>query len=172
MLRTGHIMSNAALLLAKQLKDLNKNPVEGFSAGLVNDDDVFKWEVMIMGPPDTMYEGGFFKAHLDFPKDYPHMPPVMAFQTQIWHPNVYKDGRVCISILHPPGDDEFGAEEACERWLPIHTVTTIMLSVISMLADPNDMSPANIDAAKEWRDDPAAFKKRVQRLVRRSQEDL
>ena len=55
-----------------------------------------------------------------------------------WHPNVYDDGRVCISILHPPGDDEFGYEQSSERWLPVHTVTTIMLSVISMMADPND----------------------------------
>ena len=85
---------------------------------------------------------------------------------------VYKDGRVCISILHDPGDDEFGSEDACERWLPIHTVKTIMLSVISMLADPNDKSPANVDAAKQWRDNPAAFKDKVRRLVRRSQDML
>ena len=62
--------------------------------------------------------------------------------------------------------------QACERWLPIHTITTIALSVISMLADPNDMSPANVDAAKEWREDSAGFKKRVQRCVRLSQEML
>ena len=60
---------------------------------------------------------------------------------------VYKSGEVCISILHDPGEDKYGSEDACERWNPIHTVTTIMLSVISMLADPNDMSPANVDAA-------------------------
>ena len=54
---------------------------------------------------------------------------------------------MCISILHDPGEDKFGYERPEERWLPIHTVTTIMMSVISMLADPNDESPANIDAA-------------------------
>lgn len=60
---------------------------------------------------------------------------------------VSQDGDVCISILHPPGDDKYGYESASERWLPIHTVETIMVSVISMLSDPNDESPANIDAA-------------------------
>ncbi len=60
---------------------------------------------------------------------------------------VHEDGRVCISILHDPGNDQYGYESASERWLPIHTVTSIVLSVISMLADPNDESPANIDAA-------------------------
>ena len=58
-----------------------------------------------------------------------------------------KNGDVCISILHEPGEDKWGYEKPEERWLPIHTVETILLSVISMLADPNDESPANVDAA-------------------------
>ena len=89
-------------------------------------------------------------------------------------PNVSVDtnGDVCISILHEPGDDNFGYERASERWLPIHTVETILISVISMLADPNDESPANVDAAKEWRKEPDVFKKRVVRCVRKSQEEL
>lgn len=61
--------------------------------------------------------------------------------------SVAKNGDVCISILHEPGEDKFGYEKPEERWLPIHTVETIMISVISMLADPNSDSPANVDAA-------------------------
>jgi ubiquitin-conjugating enzyme E2 G1 len=60
---------------------------------------------------------------------------------------VEKNGDVCISILHEPGEDKWGYEKPEERWLPVHTVETILLSVISMLADPNDESPANVDAA-------------------------
>lgn len=63
---------------------------------------------------------------------------------------VAKNGDVCISILHEPGEDKFGYEKPEERWLPIHTVETIMISVISMLADPNSDSPANVDAAVSW----------------------
>ncbi|KAG5837581.1 hypothetical protein ANANG_G00240850 [Anguilla anguilla] len=143
----------SALLLRRQLAELNKNPVEGFSAGLIDDNDLYRWEVLIIGPPDTLYEGGVFKAHLTFPKDYPLRPPKMKFITEIWHPNVDKSGDVCISILHEPGEDKYGYEKPEERWLPIHTVETIMISVISMLADPNGDSPANVDAAKEWRED-------------------
>lgn len=62
-------------------------------------------------------------------------------------PPVAKNGNVCISILHEPGEDKYGYERPEERWLPIHTVETIMISVISMLADPNGDSPANVDAA-------------------------
>jgi len=163
--------SQAGLLLRKQLAELNKNPVEGFSAGLIDDEDIFRWEVMIIGPPDTLYEGGFFKCHLYFPTEYPLRPPVLKFLTDIWHPNIEKDGKVCISILHEPGDDRFGYEKASERWLPIHTVETILISVISMLADPNDESPANVDAAKEWRENYPEFRRKVARCVRRSQEE-
>lgn len=85
---------------------------------------------------------------------------------------MYPTGEVCISILHPPGEDKWGYEKAEERWLPIHTVETILISVISMLSSPNDESPANIEAAKEWRENPTAFKKHVQRCVRKSQESL
>lgn len=116
-------------------------------------------------------EGGFFKAHLHFPKEYPLRPPRMKFVTEIWHPNIEKNGDVCISILHEPGDDKWGYEKASERWLPVHTVETILISVISMLADPNDESPANVDAAKEWREAYPEFKRKVARCVRKSQED-
>ncbi|KAI3373436.1 hypothetical protein L3Q82_022045, partial [Scortum barcoo] len=133
-------------------------------------------------------EGGVFKAHLTFPKDYPLRPPKMKFITDIWHPNVDKNGDVCISILHEPGEDKYGYEKPEERWLPIHTVETIMISVISMLADPNGDSPANVDAAVSLqhklirnsifiegvksggRTDTAHSKGKLLRCVRKSQE--
>ncbi|KAF4791004.1 Ubiquitin-conjugating enzyme E2 G1 [Turdus rufiventris] len=141
--------SGDGISVTLSVTELNKNPVEGFSAGLIDDNDLYRWEVLIIGPPDTLYEGGVFKAHLTFPKDYPLRPPKMKFITEIWHPNVDKNGDVCISILHEPGEDKYGYEKPEERWLPIHTVETIMISVISMLADPNGDSPANVDAAAE-----------------------
>jgi ubiquitin-conjugating enzyme E2 G2 len=58
---------------------------------------------MITGPSESFYEEGLFKAKLKFPTDFPDSPPEMIFETPIIHPNVYPDGKVCISILHPPG---------------------------------------------------------------------
>lgn len=164
--------AQSSLILRKQLNDLKKNPVDGFSAGLVDDNNIYKWEVMIVGPPETYYEGGMFKAHLEFPLDFPQRPPKMRFISEIWHPNIHSNGDVCISILHEPGEDQYGYEKANERWLPVHTVETILISVISMLSDPNDNSPANVDAAKQWREDIKGFKKRVTECVRKSQEML
>ncbi|KAE8812470.1 ubiquitin-conjugating enzyme E2 7 [Hordeum vulgare] len=164
--------SQASLLLQKQLRDLAKNPVDGFSAGLVDDGNVFEWQVTIIGPPETLYDGGYFNAVMTFPQDYPNSPPSVRFTSEMWHPNVYPDGRVCISILHPPGDDPNGYELASERWTPVHTVESIVLSIISMLSSPNDESPANIEAAKDWREKRAEFKKKVRTVVRKSQEFL
>ncbi|GJJ68205.1 ubiquitin-conjugating enzyme E2 G1 [Entomortierella parvispora] len=162
----------SVLLLKKQLRELTQNPVDGFSAGLVDDENIFLWEIVIVGPQDTLYEGGFFKALLTFPLEYPLLPPKMRFTSEMYHPNVYPSGEVCISILHPPGEDTYGYEQASERWSPVHTVETILVSVISMLSSPNDESPANLEAAKELRENYPAFKKKVQRLARRSAEDF
>ena len=71
----------------------------------------------------------------------------MKFLTPIFHPNIYADGRICISILHPPGDDPMQYEDRSERWTPVQSIEKILISVTSMLAEPNYESPANVEAA-------------------------
>uniref|UniRef100_A0A669EX15 Ubiquitin-conjugating enzyme E2G 2 (UBC7 homolog, yeast) n=1 Tax=Oreochromis niloticus TaxID=8128 RepID=A0A669EX15_ORENI len=100
----------------------------------VNEENFFEWEALIMGPQDTCFEGGVFPAILSFPSDYPLSPPKMRFTCDMFHPNIYPDGRVCISILHAPGDDPMGYESSAERWSPVQSVEKILLSVVSMLA--------------------------------------
>lgn len=121
-----------------------------------------------MGPDDTEYADGVFRALMSFPRDYPLSPPQMKFTTPMFHPNVYADGRVCISILHAPGEDPNQYESSSERWSPVQSVEKILLSVVSMLAEPNDESPANIEAAKVWRNDRPRFKALVDETVRKS----
>lgn len=163
--------SSAALILGKQFKQMQKDKdIPGISCGLV-DNNVFEWDVMLMIPDDCKdYGGGCFRARITFPTEYPHRPPKMRFQTPIYHPNIYANGEVCISILHQPEEDRYGYESASERWSPVQTPETILISVISMLSSPNDESPANVEAGKLWRDDPKEFRKRVRKCVRDSQE--
>lgn len=106
-------------------------------------------------------DGGFFNAIMIFPSNYPLSPPTVRFISEMWHPNgicmltlilkfcvfhnlsnffdvfvwtaVYPDGRVCISILHPPGDDPSGYELASERWSPVHTVCLTWLKMPSFI---------------------------------------
>ncbi|KAK9504977.1 hypothetical protein O3M35_009139 [Rhynocoris fuscipes] len=158
---TSNHQSSALKALALEYKSLQEEPIEGFQVKLVNDECLFEWEVAIFGPPDTLYEGGYFKARMKFPADYPYSPPTIKFLSKVWHPNVYQSGDLCISILHPPIDDPQSGEMPCERWNPTQTVRTILLSVISLLNEPNTFSPANVDASvmyRKWKDSKGADK--------------
>ncbi|VVU95499.1 Ubiquitin-conjugating enzyme [seawater metagenome] len=154
--------------LQKEYQELLRKPYNEFSFSL-KDDNLYLWELVIFGPQDTPYEGGIFKAIMTFPKEYPNKPPELKFESNVWHPNVYPDGRVCISILHQ-GQDQFGYEDTSERWKPVHGVASVIMSIISMLSDPNDESPANVEAAIMWRKNYADFKKRVYKCVELSYE--
>ena len=162
-------MTGAALKrLMAEYRQLNNNPPEGIIAGPANEENFFEWEALIAGPEGTPFEGGVFNAKLAFPHDYPLSPPKMKFQSDVFHPNIYADGRVCISILHAPGDDPMGYESSAERWSPVQSVEKILLSVISMLAEPNDESPANVDASKVWRNNREEYVRIAGECVRKS----
>jgi len=91
----------------------------------------------------------------------------MVFDPPLLHPNstytsyqtesklgslpVYPDGTVCISILHAPGDDPLRYESANERWSPVQGVRSVLLSVLSMLAEPNIESGADVDVSQRAR---------------------
>ncbi|XP_055388836.1 uncharacterized protein LOC129617803 [Condylostylus longicornis] len=161
-------MSKYALnLLKKQLSDIQQDD-SLFSVDLI-DNDFFKWEIWFVGPAGTLYENGSFHAVLNFPDDFPNNPPTMKITEEMWHPNIYADGTVCISILHPPGTDEFNEQEtADERWRPILGVETIMVSFMSLLSSPNVDSPANVDAAIEMKTNPEVYKRKVRKLVEKT----
>ncbi|KAI9204317.1 ubiquitin-conjugating enzyme/RWD-like protein [Polychytrium aggregatum] len=161
----------SAHALRKQYRELVNNPVAGFTVSL-QDDSIYKWKVGMVGPPDTPYSGGFFWATMKFPEDFPFKPPTFSFDKPLYHPNIYGDGRLCISILHPPGDDPMSGELAAERWNPTQTVESILLSVISLLGDPNCSSPANVDAAVMFRERPEEYKKMVLSQVQASRADI
>uniref|UniRef100_A0A672IJQ4 E2 ubiquitin-conjugating enzyme n=1 Tax=Salarias fasciatus TaxID=181472 RepID=A0A672IJQ4_SALFA len=151
--------ASSRVTLKQELKNLQDEPVEGFRITLVDESDMYSWEVAIFGPPDTHYQGGYFKAQIRFPVDYPYSPPSVRFLTSMWHPNIYESGEVCISILHPPINDSQSGELPSERWNPTQNVRTILLSVISLLNEPNTDSPANVDASlmyRKWKDSKGA----------------
>ncbi|AET39611.1 E2 ubiquitin-conjugating protein UBC7 Ecym_4578 [Eremothecium cymbalariae DBVPG len=154
--------------LMKEMQQLLKDCPEGIVAGPVNEENMFLWDCLIAGPPDSPYEGGIFNARLQFPTDYPLSPPKLTFTPSILHPNVYPNGEVCISILHAPGEDPNMYEEASERWSPVQSVEKILLSVMSMLSEPNVESGANIDACILWRDNRPDFVKQVKISILKS----
>jgi len=153
-----------ASAISRDFKSIREDPIEGIFCEIPDENNIYEWIVYIEGPKETAYEGGIFQAKLSFPEDYPMSPPTLRFYTEFWHPNVYHDGRVCISILHPPVEDDTSGERPEERWRPCQTVSTVLISVISLLSDPNISSPANVDSSVEWRSNKEMFYARVKKI--------
>ena len=157
----------AAKVIFKNREIFEKDPIDGVSIGY-DEDNIFKWNITIVGPKDSPYEGGIFNAIMTFPQNYPLSPPTFQFTNNIFHPNIYKNGTVCMSILHN-GSDAYGYENDSIRWNPTQGVNSVMLSLISILSDPNTESPANIDASNMFSKDVDEYKKRVRKIVQNSQ---
>jgi ubiquitin-conjugating enzyme E2 D/E len=120
--------------LKRELILINKSPPENCSAGPVDDSDLFLWQATIFGAKDGPYEGGIFKLAVKFSNDYPFKAPRCQFLTPIYHPNVDERGAICLDILK-------------ENWSPALTVTKLLLSICSLMEDPNPDDPLRVDAA-------------------------
>lgn len=162
--------AEAAKRLMTEFKTLSK---ESWTHIELRDGNIFEWIVaLIVLNPDSVYYGGYFKARMTFPKRYPYSPPDFRFLRPLYHPNIYEDGRLCISILHPAGDDEMSGERASERWSPVQSAESVLLSIMSLLDDAEVSSPANVDAGVLLRQDPAAYKERVKQDMETSKQDI
>lgn len=163
--------------IQKELRDLLRHSVGGFT---IEAEDLMKWTIYFLGPPDSLYEGGCYRATLKFPQDYPYSPPRFTINSSFWHPNVYygddKSGDVCISILHAPGVDEQNSiETASMRWTPIQSIEKVLISIVSLLSDPDSSdagAPANVDALVQFRKDKAGFIRRCKENASRSLQEL
>lgn len=113
-------------------------------------ENLFYWVATIMGPLDTVYEGLTYKLRLEFPHTYPYTAPVVRFTTPCFHPNVDNNGNICLDILK-------------EKWSALYDVRTILISIQSLLGEPNNDSPLNEDAATMW-SNPKEFRKHLQEI--------
>ncbi|KAJ9218040.1 hypothetical protein DTO166G4_431 [Paecilomyces variotii] len=139
----------------------------------LNEDDIFNWNIgLIVLNPDSLYYGGYFKAKMTFPNNYPYSPPEFRFLRPLYHPNIYEDGKLCISILHAPGEDEMSGELAAERWSPAQRVESVLISILSLLDDAEVSSPANVDAGVMLRREPEKYKEIVRENVEASKKDI
>lgn len=165
---------SATPFLLKQLQELKKNRLGGFNIEV--GDNLFEWTIWFSGPKGTLYHPGQYKAIMTFPQDFPYKPPEFKVLSTIWHPNIYPDGRVCISILHPPGEDEMNSLETAQmRWTPIQSIDKVLLSIVSLLADPDASdagAPANVDALVEFRKDRKVFEAKCKQNAEKSLKEL
>eukprot|EP01123_Difflugia_compressa_P005126 TRINITY_DN1670_c0_g2_i1.p1 TRINITY_DN1670_c0_g2~~TRINITY_DN1670_c0_g2_i1.p1 ORF type:complete len:241 (-),score=37.64 TRINITY_DN1670_c0_g2_i1:140-862(-) len=151
--------------LQQDLRAIQSEPVEGVYVELYSDSNFFDWRIFFEGPKNSPFENGVYEAKLTFPTEYPYAPPVLTIVSKFWHPNVYPDGKVCLSVLHAPGSDPLNPGETPEmRWLPIHTVSSIIQCFISILDCPGG-APANVDAQSEYNNNRSSYIERVKALA-------
>lgn len=113
--------------LHKELKDLEESPITNCSAGPLNE-DIKIWQAMIFGPDDTPYQGGIFDVRIEFTEEYPFKPPKVYFVTPVYHCNINKRGGICLDILNT-------------SWSPALTIGKVLISICSLLAEPNPEDP-------------------------------
>ena len=131
--------------LTKELKDMQKDDIPNVSAGLIND-NLFEWEAYILGPIGTPYEGGVFNLSISRPPNYPFKSPIVIFKTKIYHPNINNAGNICLDILKT-------------QWSPALTISKILLSICSLLSDPNPNDPLVPDIANLLKTNPELYSK-------------
>lgn len=129
--------------IQKELKDLQKDEIPNVSTGPAAD-DLYWWQATIIGPADSPYAGGVFKLRINFPQDYPFKPPRLQFTTKIYHPNINANGGICLDILK-------------DQWSPALTIAKVLLSICSLLTDPNPDDPLVPEIAKQFKNDRGAF---------------
>jgi ubiquitin-conjugating enzyme E2 D/E len=147
-------MSNkvAVARIKKELAEIQKNPPLEVSVGPAGD-DLFHWEGVMNGPQESPYANGFFKFTIDFTDEYPMKPPHVRFTTKVFHPNVSACGEICVDILK-------------NNWSSAFTVSKVMLSISSLLTDPNPDSALNIESAQLYKSDRNAYNKEVKKWVK------
>ncbi|KAL5994653.1 ubiquitin-conjugating enzyme [Asimina triloba] len=122
--------------LQSELMSLMMSGDPGVSA-FPEDDNIFNWRGTISGSKGTVYDGMDYRLSLSFPSDYPFKPPKVKFETMCFHPNVDIHGNICLDILQ-------------DKWSSAYDVRTLLLSLQSLLGEPNNSSPLNTQAAALW----------------------
>lgn len=124
--------------LNKELQDLQDDPPDFISAG-PKGEDMHSWGAMFFGPANTPYEGGLFHLEINIPRDYPFKQPKIRFRTKIYHCNVNDKGGISLDLIN--------------LWSPALTIRKVLISIISLLTDPNPDDPLSPEIAKLYKND-------------------
>ena len=123
----------------RELALFAKDPCSGITIEPV-DGNVRYLKITVAGPQGTPYYGGVFGLEMFLPDTYPMEPPNVRFTTKIYHPNIDFVGRICLDILKT-------------SWSPALQIVKVLLSIQSLMAEPNLNDPLNNKVAKHWTDD-------------------
>lgn len=133
--------------LLKDVRQIIKHPLTDNGIYYSHDEsDMMKGYALIVGPEDTPYFGGFYFFKFNFPYDYPFSPPTVTYMTNDgltrFNPNLYKCGKVCVSILNTWSGD---------KWSSCQTINSILLTLCSLLnKSPLENEPGQNKGSRDF----------------------
>jgi len=133
--------------IISDIKDLRLNPLTAHGIFYEHDEtDMLKGRALIIGPADTPYADGFYLFRFNFPVNYPHAPPTVEFCTgdgyTRFNPNLYRTGKVCLSILNTWKG---------EPWSGCQTISSVLLAICTVLnAEPLLNEPGITKAHRDY----------------------
>jgi len=144
---------NAAKRILKEQEKMSADVVPGIKAG-PKGENLYHWSATVAGPEGSPYEGGSFELDMRLPTRYPMEPPIVKFRTPIFHPNVSGGGDICLDILK-------------DKWSPVLSLQKVLLSISSLLTDPNFSDPLDQAAATLYRKSRPEYDARCREMTRR-----
>eukprot|EP00211_Chloroparvula_japonica_P012883 CAMPEP_0119121938 /NCGR_PEP_ID=MMETSP1310-20130426/2349_1 /TAXON_ID=464262 /ORGANISM="Genus nov. species nov., Strain RCC2339" /LENGTH=135 /DNA_ID=CAMNT_0007111533 /DNA_START=90 /DNA_END=497 /DNA_ORIENTATION=- len=130
------------------------DPPANCSATTPDDSNLYHWVATIMGPAGSPYDGGVFYLDFKFTEQYPFKPPKVRMRTKIYHCNISSDGEICLDVLK-------------KNWAPSLTVSKILVSITSLLSEPNPDDPLVADIAAQLEKDPTKHDRTAREWARK-----
>eukprot|EP00055_Hartaetosiga_balthica_P004513 m.11891 g.11891 ORF g.11891 m.11891 type:complete len:151 (+) comp3911_c1_seq1:28-480(+) len=147
-------MTQSSKRIQRELAEITLDPPRDCSASPKSDSNIYEWVSTIMGPENSLYEGGVFFLDIVFPQDYPFKPPKVTFKTRIYHCNISSSGAICLDILK-------------DQWSPALTISKVLVSICSLLADCNPKDPLVPSIAQEYLQHRELHDKKAQEWTKR-----
>ncbi|OIR57139.1 MAG: ubiquitin-conjugating enzyme E2 [Amphiamblys sp. WSBS2006] len=156
-----------------EIRNIRKEPASFVSITLVGEEkqtasisivqeeenNLFKWKATMKGPEGTPFEGGVFVLDVTLLSDYPFSPPRINFTSKMFHPNIdNENGSICLDILRG-------------KWSPAQSLFSTLISIQSLLTDPNPASPLNTEAAKLFRTNKTGYEEKVRAAAKKTNPD-
>ncbi|KAI9837181.1 MAG: hypothetical protein M1838_004881 [Thelocarpon superellum] len=174
-------MAGGQKRIGKELAEVTEHPPEGITASLVDEADIYRWQITMEGPSDSPYavistlplvreshdgddkrltsleKGGVFKLLLVLPREYPFKPPALNFQTKIYHPNITNDakGSMCLGMLKS------------DEWKPSSKISGVLRTARNLLVEPNPDDAVETSIADQYKQAKREFDRTVKDWVKR-----
>ena len=138
--------------LLNELKSLRSEAESLKMTVYCNEDSLYQWSATITGATGTPYDGLVYNLRIEFPPNYPFVPPKIKFTNGMFHPNVDAAGEICLDILK-------------DKWTPVLNVTKALLSILAIMAEPNPSSALNMEAATLYTSNMAEYINKVKQSI-------